>query len=143
MLQLARERASGTHTYNVTPAHTAWTRDQVGPHALVLPEQRAVLTSDPHAARAIGREYLSRYLAMPNYVNAWRRLGFGDGDLASGGSNRLVDSVVAWGDEEAIVRRVQEHAQAGADHVAVQVIGHERSLSRATWRALAPGLAGG
>ena len=103
-----------------------------------------MLETDAAQARAIAREGLSVYLQLPNYVNNWRRLGFGDDDFADGGSDRLIDHVVVWGDEATIVARVQAHFDAGADHVCVQAYtGAEHAgFPRAEWRALAPALVG-
>jgi probable F420-dependent oxidoreductase len=141
MLQLARERTAGTHPYLVTPLHTQRAREALGPDGLVAPEQGVVLDTDPAAARAIARQHLTRYMEAPNYVNNWRRLGMLDEDLADGGSDRLVDALVAWGDESAIAARVQEHRDAGADHVCVQVLTDQPTvLPRREWRALAPAL---
>lgn len=122
MLALAAELADGVHPYNVTPAHTAQARQILGPGKLLCPEQMVLLETDPAAARAIGRNVLSVYLPRPNYANNLRRLGFTDDDLAGGGSDRLVDSIIAWGDEGAIRARIQEHWDAGADHVCIQAI---------------------
>jgi probable F420-dependent oxidoreductase len=141
MLELARQRTAGAHPYLVTPAHTQRAREALGPGHLVAPEQGVVLETDPAAARAIARQHLSRYMVAPNYVNNWRRLGMGDEDLLDGGSDRLVDALVAWGDESAIAARVQEHRDAGADHVCVQVLTDQPAeLPRREWRALAPAL---
>lgn len=138
MLELARDRAAGSHTYNVTPEHTAATRQALGPGALVLPEQAVLLTTDADEAVRVGRRHLEHYLVLPNYANNLRRLGFGDEDLVGGGSRRLVDALVAWGDAEAIAERVGQHRQAGADHVCVQVLGEPGRFPRAQWRELAP-----
>lgn len=98
-----------------------------------------VLESDPELAREIARRHTSRYLRLPNYTNNLRRLGFDDEDLAGSGSDRLVDAVVAWGDEDTIVSRVRAHLDAGADHVCVQVLDPDRrGLPAAQWRRLAP-----
>jgi probable F420-dependent oxidoreductase len=140
MLSLARERAAGVHPYNVTPDHTAMAREALGPSGLVLPEQAVLLIGDADAARRIAREHLAVYLTLPNYTNNLRRLGFGDHDLADGGSDRLVDALVAWGDVEAIAARVAQHRDAGADHVCIQVLGDEGALPRRVWRELAPAL---
>jgi len=144
MLGLARDRAGGAHPYLVTPEHTAVARAELGDAPLLAPEQHVVLETDPAKARAVAREGLATYLQLPNYVNNWRRLGFGEDDFADGGSDRLVDHVVVWGDEATIVARVQAHLDAGADHVCVQAVtGAERTdLPRAEWRALAPALVG-
>ena len=102
--------------------HSAITREALGDGPLVAPEQAVVLETDPDRARAIARTHLSMYLGLPNYSNNWKRIGFTDDDLADGGSDRLVDALVVWGDEEAIARRVAEHRAAGADHVCLQVL---------------------
>src|SRR6185436_1879566 len=107
MLELAAERTWGSHTYFVPPEHTAYARTVLGPSALLAPEQAVVLERDASTARAIARGYMAMYLALPNYVNTLKRLGYGDDDVANGGSNRLVDAIVAWGDADAIARRVR------------------------------------
>ena len=138
MLELAATRTSGTHPYLVTPEHTARAREAVGPDALVASEQAVVLDSNPETARAAGRTHLKTYLGLPNYTNNWKRIGFTDDDLADGGSDRLVDALVAWGDEEAIVARVQAHRDAGASHVCIQALEHDpRAMPAGQWRALA------
>jgi probable F420-dependent oxidoreductase len=144
MLELARDRAGGAHPYIVTPEHTERARGILGDDAALLPEQHVVLETEPDRARAVAREALAVYLQLPNYVNNWRRLGFTEGDFADGGSDRLVDHIVAWGDEAAIAARVQAHLDAGADHVCIQVCtGADRpGFPRAEWRALAPALVG-
>lgn len=138
MLQLARERAAGVHPYNVTPDHTRLAREAVGPGKLVLTELAVALTNDAETGRALGRQHLTHYLALPNYTNNLRRLGFGDEDFADGGSDRLVDALVAWGDEERIADRVREHRDAGADHVCIQALSPEGLFPKRAWRALAP-----
>jgi len=138
MLELAKERAAGCHPYNVTPEHTRRAREAVGPDALVLPEQAVALTTDADHARQLGRAHLAVYLGLPNYANNIRRLGFGDQDFADGGSDRLVDALVAWGDEADIMARVQEHRDAGADHVCLQVLSEGGMFPREEWRRLAP-----
>jgi probable F420-dependent oxidoreductase len=140
MLELAHTRAAGVHPYNVTPEHTAMARQAVGPSGLVLPEQAVALTGDADRARTLGRAHLEHYLALPNYTNNLRRLGFGDTDLTNGGSDRLIDALVAWGDADAIAARIHEHRDAGADHVCIQVISDEGLFPRDTWRRLAPAL---
>jgi probable F420-dependent oxidoreductase len=140
MLELARQRTAGTHPYNVTPEHTAVAREAIGADGLVLPEQAVALERDPSRARALGRAHLSFYFSLPNYVNNLRRLGFGDEDLADGGSDRLVDALVAWGDEDSIRERIDLHRAAGADHVCIQVLTDTAAsgLPLAQWRQLAP-----
>ncbi|MBV9951412.1 MAG: LLM class F420-dependent oxidoreductase [Acidimicrobiia bacterium] len=141
MLELARTRTAGSHPYLVTAEHTAAAREALGPDAMVAPEQAVVLETDPDTARAAARAHLATYLTLPNYVNNWKRLGFTDEDLTDGGSDALVDALVAWGDEEAIRARVQGHHDAGADHVCIQVVGIEwNELPVDTWRRLAPAL---
>jgi probable F420-dependent oxidoreductase len=120
MLELATSHADGAHPYNTTPEHTAEARRILGPGKLLCPEQMVLLETDPATARAGARAALASYLALENYVNNWRRLGFGDADFAGGGSDRLIDAVIAWGDEAAIRRRIQAHWDAGADHVCIQ-----------------------
>jgi probable F420-dependent oxidoreductase len=140
MLELARERSAGAHPYNVTPAHTAIAREALGPDALVATEQAVALTTDATVARAAGRQHAAIYLNLPNYTNNLRRLGFVDDDFADGGSDRLIDALVVWGDEDAIAARVQEHRDAGADHVCIQVVNDGPDSPRTQWRALAPAL---
>jgi probable F420-dependent oxidoreductase len=123
MLELAAELADGAHPYNVTPQHTHEARALLGAGKLLCVEQGAILETDPAQARATARRFLSIYMPLPNYVNNWRRLGFGDDDFAGGGSDRFVDAVIVWGDEHAIRARIDEHLQAGADHVCIQAIG--------------------
>lgn len=120
MLELARELADGAHTYNVTPEHTAWAREILGPGKLLCPEQMVLLETDPAVARAIARRTLVHSLRLPNYRNSFLRMGFGERDLEGEGSDRLIDSIVAWGDEDAIRARIQAHWDAGADHVCIQ-----------------------
>ena len=138
MLELARDRSLGAHPYLVTPEHTHRAREAVGPEKLVATEQAVVLESDPERARELARSHLEIYMRLPNYVNNWRRLGFGDSDVAGGGSDRLVDALVVWGDEDAIAARVQEHRDAGADQVLIQAVAGGGGLPRDQWRALAP-----
>jgi probable F420-dependent oxidoreductase len=141
MLELARDRTLGTHPYLVTPEHTRVAREAVGVERFVGPEQTVVLERDPDRARTIARTFLELYLAMPNYTNNLLRLGYSDADFEGGGSDRLVDALIAWGDEDAIAARVQEHRDAGADQVAIQVVtGDAGRLPRDEWRALAPAL---
>jgi probable F420-dependent oxidoreductase len=123
MLELSAELADGAHPYNVTPKHTHEARAILGAGKLLCVEQAAILETNPAQARASARRFLSIYIGLPNYVNNWRRMGFGDDDFAGGGSDRLVDAVIVWGDEQTIRARIDEHWQAGADHVCIQAIG--------------------
>jgi len=139
MLHLARTRTAGTHPYLVTPELTNAARVGVGPDALVASEQGAVLETDATKAREIARLHLKTYLGFPNYLNNWKRQGFTDDDIADGGSDRLVDALVVWGDEATIAARVQEQRDAGADHVCIQVLTKDpRAFPAEQWRTLAP-----
>jgi probable F420-dependent oxidoreductase len=140
MLELARDRTDGAHPYLVTPAHTAGARQTLGDRPLLAPEQGVVLETDPELARTTARTHLAGYLKLPNYVNSWRHEGFEESDFADGGSNRLVDALIAWGDVDAIAARVREHLDAGADHVAVQPVTTDVEHARSELRALAPTL---
>jgi probable F420-dependent oxidoreductase len=143
MLALAAERAAGALTYNATPEATAWARSVLGPEPLLAVEQAVVLESDPAGARRIARGLLDFYMSLPNYVRAWDRLGFGPEERAGGGSDRMVDAVVAWGGPEAIADRVGAHLEAGADYVCLQVLGPDPDgLPLDGWRALAAVLSG-
>jgi probable F420-dependent oxidoreductase len=140
MLELARDRTHGAHPYLVTPAHTARARAILGPGPVLAPEQGVVLETDPDRARATAREHLTAYLRLPNYTNSWREDGFGDDDFADGGSDRLVDALIAWGDAETIAARVRAHHEAGADHVCIQPVIRDLDRALAALRGLAPGL---
>ncbi|WP_445161947.1 LLM class F420-dependent oxidoreductase [Mycobacterium sp. Dal123C01] len=123
VLQLAAERSAGAHPYLTTPEHTAKAREQLGNSVFLAPEHKVALTTDPDEARAAGRALVEHYLGLSNYVNNWLRLGFTENDVRKPGSDRLIDAVVAYGTPEAIAKRLNEHLEAGADHVAVQVLG--------------------
>jgi probable F420-dependent oxidoreductase len=139
MLALAAERADGAHPYNVPPEHTARAREILGPDKLLAPEQAVLLETDPVEARRIARGHMAIYLDLPNYMNNLRRFGITDDDIADGGSDHLVDTLVAWGDVGAVRARVKSHLDAGADHVAVQVLTPDRgTLPLDDWRELAP-----
>ena len=131
MMALSGELADGAHPYNTTPDHSAQARRILGPGKLLCPEVWVLLETDRATARSAARQTLSRYLQLENYINGWRRQGFGDEDLAGGGSDRFLDAMVAWGDEDAIRRRVQQHWDAGADHVCIQPIGPQGSRGAA------------
>jgi probable F420-dependent oxidoreductase len=139
MLELAAERSAGALTYHAAPEATAWARSILGAGPLLAVEQAVLVEDDPAQARRIGREYIAFYLTLPNYVRAWERAGFGPEDRADGGSDRLVDAVVAWGSPEAIAERVTAHLEAGADRVCLQVLDPDpNALPMGSWRALAP-----
>lgn len=143
MLELSRDRSDGAHPYLVTPQHTERARAILGPGKLLLPMQLALIESDPDRARTIIRNRFLVYLGMQNYVRSFLFQGFTEEDLANGGSDRLVDSVVAWGDVETVVARIREHHDAGADHVAIQPVHGELSLAVDTLAELAPALIDG
>jgi probable F420-dependent oxidoreductase len=120
MLEVAAALADGAHPYNVTPQHTAEARKILGPGKLLCPEQMVLLEKDASVARAIARAAIGMSLTLPNYRNNYLRIGFGAEDLENGGSDRLVDAIVAWGDERAIRDRIRQHHEAGTDHVCIQ-----------------------
>jgi probable F420-dependent oxidoreductase len=141
MLALAAERADGAHSYFVPPEHTAQARQVLGPGKVLAVEQAVVLETDPSAARELARRHTRSYLRLPNYANNLRRFGYDDADLADEGSDRLVDAIVAWGDMDAVTRRVDEHRSAGADHVCIQVlVADTRTLPHESWHRLAQAL---
>jgi len=139
-LELAAQRSAGALPYLTTPEHTRQARQIMGLDAVLVPEHKVVLLEDPDAARTVGRSILRSYLTLPNYLNSWRRLGFSDDDFAGDGSDRLVDAMVAHGDVDAVIPRLVEHLDAGADHVAVQALAPDGGLPLAQWRQLAPAL---
>jgi probable F420-dependent oxidoreductase len=123
VLKLAADRTGGAHPYLVTPEHTRLAREIMGPGKILAPEQRVVLEQDPEKARAAGRPPTKMYLGLRNYTSNLKRLGFSDQDFEGTGSDKLIDALVVYGDDETIKRRYEEHLQAGADHVAVQLLG--------------------
>jgi probable F420-dependent oxidoreductase len=124
MLELAAERSLGAHPYFTTVDHTRFARERVGPHALLAPEVAVVVDPDPESARETARGYTARYVGMTNYARNLLRFGFTEGDLADGGSDRLIDAVIPHGSAEAIAEAVRGHLEAGADHVCLQPLGH-------------------
>lgn len=143
MLKLSAERAAGAHPYFIPPEHTAMAREVMGKGPLLCPEQAVVLETDAAKAREIARGHMAMYLTLPNYTNNLKRLGFADDDFENGGSDRLVDAIVAWGDESAIAQRVKDHHDAGADHVCIQVLPEvPTDAPIEIWRRLAPVLLG-
>lgn len=123
VLELSAERSAGAHPYLTTPQHTAKARELVGNSVFLAPEHKVVLTTDPGEARRVGRETVDHYFGLSNYVNNWLRLGFSEDDVHKPGSDRLIDSLVAHGIPDAVAQRLNEHLEAGADHVAIQVLG--------------------
>ncbi|WP_433359843.1 LLM class F420-dependent oxidoreductase [Streptosporangium sp. CA-115845] len=141
MLELATRRSIGAHPYLVDTAHTRTARHALGPDAVLAPELKVVFDTDRDRAREVARAHLDSYLRLPNYTRNLLRSGFTEDDITGGGSARLVDGVVAWGDVDTIVRRAQEHIDAGADHVCVQVLtANRRDVPLTAWRELAPAL---
>jgi probable F420-dependent oxidoreductase len=142
-LKLSRDRAAGAIPYLVTAEHTAQAREVLGDAPLLAPELKVVLETDPVRARELARDALALYLGLPNYTRNLLRLGFTEDDLADGGSDRLVDALFAWGDEDRIRERIDSYHRAGADHVALQVVdgGPRESLPLEQWRRLASLLA--
>ena len=120
MLALAAAKTRGAHPYFVPPEHTKRAREILGKGPLLLPEQMVMLETDASKARAAARAAMKVYLGLPNYQNNLLWLGYSQDDFANGGSDRLVDAIVAWGDEKAIAARVKAHHDAGADHVCIQ-----------------------
>ncbi|MFF8027145.1 LLM class F420-dependent oxidoreductase [Streptomyces sp. NPDC007896] len=139
MLRLARDRAAGAHPAMVTPEYIKQAREVLGDGPLLAPVATVVLESDPVRARAIARDFLDLYLRLPNYTANFERLGFTDEDFTGGGSDRLVDSLVAWGTDDAISDRLTEFHTAGADHLALQLItaGGGETPPLTQWRHLA------
>jgi probable F420-dependent oxidoreductase len=144
MLALSAEMSDGAHPYCVTPEHSLQARQILGAGKLLCPELMVLLETDAAKARAAARAALAPYLQLENYANNWRRLGFTEDDLAGGGSNRLVDANVAWGDEAAIRARIKLFWDAGADHVCIQSIhpsGSRTILDERIFDLLAPAAA--
>ncbi|MFD7429824.1 LLM class F420-dependent oxidoreductase [Streptomyces sp. NPDC059818] len=140
MLRLAADRALGAHPYLVTAEHTAEAREALGPDALLAPELSVVLDTDLDRARTTARTMLGMYLQLPNYTDNLLRLGFVESDFEGGGSVRLLDSLFALGDAEQVKARTQQYLDAGADHVALQVLTADEGgagLPLAEWRELA------
>jgi probable F420-dependent oxidoreductase len=141
MLGLAAQRSAGAHPYFVPVEHTARARRVLGHGPVLAPEVTVVVDSDRAAARSLARRFAAGYLALPNYANNLGSLGFGDDELADGGSDRLVDAVVAIGDLDAVSERVREHLDAGADHVCIQVLTDGDGFPIEAYRLLADALA--
>jgi len=141
MLELARDRSWGAHPYFVPVEHTVEARRVLGQGPLLAPEQAVVLEDRAEKARALARVHTRAYLRLPNYANNLLRLGYAQADLQEGGSDRLVDAIVAWGDVKTVQSRIAEHLRAGADHVCIQVLSEDRSvLPMRQWQTLAEAL---
>lgn len=123
VLKLAAERTAGAHPYLTTPEHTREARALIGAGVLLAPEHKVVVDADPERARSIGRPVVDTpYLKLRNYTSNLLRLGWSEDDIAGGGSDRLIDALVAHGDADAVAARLTEHLDAGADHVCAQVL---------------------
>jgi probable F420-dependent oxidoreductase len=123
VLKLSAQRSAGAHPYLTTPQHTAEARELMGNSVYLAPEHKVVLSTDADKARAVGREAVDFYLNLSNYLNNWKRLGFTDEDVAKPGSDKLIDAVVAHGSADDVATRLNQHLEAGADHVTIQVLG--------------------
>jgi probable F420-dependent oxidoreductase len=138
MLRLAAERTLGAHPYLVDAQYVARARETLGTGPLLAPEVKVVLSNDPGQARTIARQTVDMYTRLPNYTNNWLRMGFTEDDFADSGSDRLIDSVVVWGDDDTVRRRLAEFHEAGADHLAVQLLdGSPDKYPREGWKRLA------
>lgn len=120
MLKLSTSHADGAHPYLITPEHTARAREIMGPDAFLAPEQKVLYVKDPATARAAARQYIALYLGLQNYRKNLLTLGFTEEDFENGGSDRLVDSLVVWGDESKILKGLEAHLDNGADHICIQ-----------------------
>ena len=141
MLELAKRRSGGTHSYLVTPEHTRVAREALGGGGIVAVCQTGTIEEDPERARATLRRELATYMHFPNYVNNWRRMGFGDDDFLGGGSDRLIDGLFVWGDADAVAQRMRDHLGAGASHVCFKAVGDGGSgPPLAQWRRVARAL---
>jgi probable F420-dependent oxidoreductase len=143
MLELARDRSAGAHTYHVNVAHTAQARQILGPDTFLGVEHAVLFDTNPDTARATARRHLRTYLDPGSTYNLakFRRLGYTEDDLSNGGSDRFVDDLVYWGSLDTITDKLHGHVEAGADHVAVQVIGTEPGQTALPhWRMLGEAL---
>ena len=140
MLRLSAGKTRGAHPYFVPPAHTAWAREILGPDAWLCPEQMVLLETDADKARGIARTHMATYLGLDNYKNNLKQFGFEEADFTAGGSDKLVDAIFAWGDEHALRSRIQDHWDAGANHVCIQTFKDEvqRGPNLALLELLAP-----
>jgi probable F420-dependent oxidoreductase len=141
MLDLSAERTRGTHPYFVPPAHTRFARERLGAGPLLAPELACVVDRDAERARVAARGYAKLYLGLQNYTANLLKFGFTEADIADGGSDRLVDTIVPQGDAQAIAQATQDHLDAGADHVCLQTVGVQ-GIPEREWIALSEALIG-
>ncbi len=136
MLALAREKCTGAHPYFVSPDHTAFAREILGPDKWLCVEQKVILEPDAAKARELARPVAQIYAGLPNYRNNWLRMGLSEEDLENGGSDKFIDATFAWGSVEQIRVRIQEHYDAGADHVCIQPVNPNGQFGDLHWEAL-------
>ncbi len=136
MLKVARTHCDGAHPYFGSPAHTRTAREILGPDKLLCVEQKIILETDSTKARKLGRAAAATYIDLPNYRNHWLRMGLTEEDFRDGGSDRFIDETTAWGDVDAIKRRLEEHFEAGASHVCVQPVNSSGRLDEIDWDVL-------
>ena len=131
MMQLGAERTQGVHPFNSPPEHTRWARELIGTDAWICTAQHVYFSTNAEQARAAARKALEFYFVTPNHYRNWLRVGYTTEDLDNGGSDRLIDALVAWGDEEQIRDRIQQHFDAGATQVILNTIGSDKSSGEA------------
>ena len=136
MLELANAKCAGAHPYFVSPAHTAMAREKLGSDKWLCVEQKVVLETDADKARSAARGVAQIYIGLPNYRNNWLRMGLTEDDINDGGSDAFIDATFAWGDVDAIKARIQEHYDAGADHVCIQPVNPNGQFGDLHWEAL-------
>lgn len=136
MLELAASKAQGAHPYFSSPDHTAMARRVMGKGPLLCVEQKVVLCDDAATARKLARPIASIYLGLPNYRNNWLRMGLSEADLENGGSDKFIDATFAWGNADRIKARIQEHLDAGADHVCIQPVNPNGKFGDLHWEVL-------
>jgi len=136
MLKLAASEVDGAHPYFTSPVHTKMARETMGPDAWLCVEQKVIMETDAALARAAARRAASTYQGLPNYRNNWLRMGLSESDINESGSDAFIDATFAWGDVDAIRERIDEHMQAGANHVCVQPIRADGKIQQPDWDAL-------
>ncbi len=137
VLRLAAERTAGPHPYLVTPEHTRRSRELIGSGPFIATEQKVVLDPDPATARELGRQRVSFYLELTNYLNNLRTLGFTEEDFADGGSDRLIDALAPHGDAATVAAALTAHLDAGADQVVLQLLSPDGADPVPDYRAIA------